>query len=296
MSENAVTSSNTVTLRKKRSRLAETWRRLKKNKVAVVALVVLLLLILTAIIAPYISPYPYEKQDYSAAFVHSSREHPLGTDRLGRDILSRLIYGSRQSLQIGLYSTGLAAVIGIFLGAIAGYFGGWTDNLMMRFLDIYQGIPMFLLSVTLAAVLGPSLRNAVLAIGISSIPSYARMMRASILTVREKEYIEAATAINVRTPAIIMKHVVPNAISPLIVQITMSMGSSVLAGASLSFIGLGIQPPIPEWGAMISEARSFLRGHSYLALYPGLCVMITVLAFNLLGDGLRDALDPRLKN
>ena len=284
-----------IKLKKKKSRLAETWRKLKKNKVAVVSLVVLFLLVLMALFAPLLAPYGYDEVDYLDTFNHGSREHLLGTDRLGRDVLSRLLYGSRQSLQIGIYSTAFAAVIGIFIGSIAGYFGGWTDNLLMRFLDIYQGIPMFLLTVTMAAVLGPSLRNAIIAIAISSISGYARLMRASILTVREMEYIEAAKAIAVSTPRIIRKHIIPNAISPLIVQITMSLGSSVIAGAGLSFIGLGVQPPIPEWGGMISDARSFLRAHGYLAMYPGILVMITVLAFNLLGDGLRDALDPRQK-
>jgi len=286
---------NEVKLKKKKSRLADTWRRLKKNKVAVVSLVVLILLFLMALFAPLLAPYDYDEVNYSNSFNHGDREHLLGTDKLGRDVLSRILYGSRQSLQIGIYSTAFAAVFGIFIGAIAGYFGGWTDNLLMRFLDIYQGIPMFLLTVTMAAVLGPSLRNAIIAIAISSISGYARLMRASILTVREMEYIEAAKSIDVSTPRIIRKHIIPNAISPLIVSITMSLGGSVLAGAGLSFIGLGVQPPIPEWGAMISEARSFLRAHGYLAMYPGLFVMITVLAFNLLGDGLRDALDPRQK-
>ena len=287
---------STKKTRRKKSRIGETWHRLQKNKIAVASLVVLLLIILTSILAPILAPYEYDAQDPSSAFSAPNFKHPFGTDRLGRDALSRLLYGSRQSLQIGLYSTAFAAVVGVIIGSIAGYFGGWVDNLLMRFLDIYQSIPMFLLCVTLAAVLGPSLRNAIIAIGISSVSGYARLMRASILTVREMEYIEAAKSINANSARIIRKHIIPNSISPLIVSITMSMGSSVLAGAGLSFIGLGVQPPIPEWGAMISDARNFLRGHSYLALYPGLCVMITVLAFNLLGDGLRDALDPRLKN
>lgn len=281
--------------RKKQSWFSETWRRLRKNKVAVVSLFVIFLIILVAIFAPILAPYPYDLQDYSNPFSRSSAEHLLGTDRLGRDVLSRLIYGSRQSLQLGLLSTVIAATIGIIIGSIAGYYGGWTDNLIMRILDVYQGIPMFLLTVTLAAVLGPSLRNAIIAIAISSISGYARLMRASILTVRGNEYIEAATAINVTNSRIIRKHIIPNAISPLIVSITMSLGMSILSGAGLSFIGLGVQAPIPEWGAMISDARGFLREHLYLSLYPGICVMITVLAFNLLGDGLRDALDPRQK-
>lgn len=281
---------------KKRSQLGEVWHRLKKNKAAVVSLVVLALIIITAILAPVLAPYGYEQEDYSASFAPPSREHLLGTDRLGRDILSRLLYGSRQSLQMGLFASIIAAACGIILGSISGYYGGIVDSIIMRFLDIFQGIPMFLMCVVLAAVMGPSLRNAIIAIGIASMPQYARLMRASILTIGEMEYIEAAKAINSSNSRIIFKQIIPNAISPLIVSLTMDMGSCVLAGASLSFIGLGVQAPIPEWGAMISDARSFLRGHSELALYPGICVMITVLAFNLLGDGLRDALDPRLKN
>lgn len=281
---------------RKNSRLSEVWRRLKKNRLAVVSLFILLALFLVAIFAPVLAPYGYEEEDFSLSFAGSSAEHLLGTDRLGRDILSRLIYGSRQSLQMGIYSTVLAAVAGIIIGAIAGYYGGWVDNLLMRILDIYQGIPMFLLCVTLAAVLGPSLRNAVIAIGISSVPIFARLMRASVLTVGDAEYIEAARAINTSNARIIWTEIIPNAISPLIVSITMNMGSAVLAGAGLSFIGLGVEAPIPEWGAMISDARNFLREHGTLALYPGICVMLTVLAFNLLGDGLRDALDPRLKD
>ena len=282
--------------KRKKSRFGETWHRLKKNRLAVVSLIILILLFLIAVFAPYIAPYSYDQEDFSQSFAGPSREHLLGTDRLGRDILSRLIYGSRQSLQMGLYSTVFAAIAGIIIGAIAGFYGGWVDNLLMRILDIYQGIPMFLMCVTLAAVLGPSLRNAIIAIGISSVPIFARLMRASVLTVGEAEYIEAARAVNSSNFRIIVREIIPNAISPLIVSITMNMGSAVLAGAGLSFIGLGVEAPIPEWGAMISDARNFLRGHGTLALYPGICVMITVLAFNLLGDGLRDALDPRLKN
>jgi peptide/nickel transport system permease protein len=281
--------------RKKKSKLAEVWKQLQKNKIAVVALFIIVFVVLMGILAPFIAPYPYDQQDALNPFAPSSKEHWLGTDRLGRDVLSRLIYGTSQSLQVGTISTGIAAIVGILIGAIAGYFGGWKDNLIMRLLDIYQSIPMFLLCVTLAAVLGPSLRNAVIAIGIGSVPGFARLMRASILSVREMEYIEAAKSINAGNSRIILKHIIPNAISPLIVSITMGIGSSALAGAGMSFIGLGVQPPIPEWGAMISDARNFMRGHPTLALYPGICVMITVLAFNLLGDGLRDALDPRMK-
>ena len=288
-------AENVKSKKKKKSRFGEVWRRLKKNKAAMISLFVIIFIILVAVFANFLAPYPYDLQDYDKSFAPPSRENLLGCDRLGRDLFSRIIYGSRQSLQLGIVAIAISATIGILIGAVAGYYGGWTDILIMRILDIYQSIPMFLLSVTLAAVLGPSLRNAIIAIGISMVPGPARLMRASILTVRGTEYVEAAKAINAGTVRIIRRHILPNAIAPMIVSITMSIGLSILSGAGLSFIGLGAQPPIPEWGALISEARNMMREHGTLALYPGLCVMITVLSFNLLGDGLRDALDPRLK-
>ena len=285
-----------VVRRKKKSRLGEIWRRLKKNKAAIISLFVIIIIVLISIFADVIAPYTYDFQDYSKSFAKPSRENLLGCDKLGRDILSRLIYGSRQSLQLGVVATGIAAILGIIIGSIAGYYGGWADTVIMRIMDIYQSIPMFLLCVTLAAMMGPSLRNAILAIGIAMVPGPTRLMRASILTVRGQEYIEAAKTINVNNLRIIRGHIIPNSIAPIIVSITMSIGMNILAGAGLSFIGLGAQPPIPEWGSMVSDARDIMRDHSTLAIYPGICIMITVLAFNLLGDGLRDALDPRLKN
>jgi len=285
-----------VTKKRKQSKFRDVWRRLIKNKLAVVALVVLVLLILVAVLAPVIAPYPYSQQHSKHTYEGSSAEFLLGTDKLGRDVLSRLIYGSRQSLQMGVIAVAIASVVGVIIGAVAGYYGRWVDNLCMRLLDIYQSVPMFLLCVTLAAILGPSLQNAIIALGVSTVPGYARIMRASVLTVREKEYIEAERAVNARDAAIIFKHILPNAIAPIIVEITMGVGACILAGSALSFIGLGVQPPIPEWGAMISDARSVMREHPTLAMYPGICVMLSVLSCNLLGDGLRDALDPRLKN
>ena len=281
---------------KKKSRILDTWHQLKKNKLAVISLFLLVAIFIIAIIAPVIAPYGYDEVDSKNVMAGSSKEHWLGTDRLGRDVLSRLLYGASQSLQMGIIAILVSAVAGIFIGAIAGYFGGWLDNLLMRLLDIYQSIPMFLLCITFAAVLGPSLRNAIIAIGISMVPGFARLMRSSILTVRDQEYIEAAKCCNASNTRIILKHIIPNAIAPMIVNITMSIGGAVLSGAGLSFIGLGVQAPMAEWGAMISDARNYLRQNGELALYPGICIMICVLAFNILGDGLRDALDPRLKN
>ena len=190
----------------------------------------------------------------------------------------------------------IGAVLGTTLGAIAGFYGGKTDNIIMRILDIYQSIPGMLLSIALATSLGPGVNNAILAVGISTIPVYSRIIRASIMTVRDKEYIEAATAINASDFRIITRHVLPNSFAPLIVEITMNIGNSILMAATLSFIGLGAQPPSPEWGAMLSEGRNFMRDYGYLVIYPGICIMASVLSFNMLGDGLRDALDPRLKN
>lgn len=280
---------------RKKSQLADVWRQLKKNKGAVLSLVVIIAIILVAVLAPVIAPYEYDATG-DEGFASPSREHMLGTDKLGRDIMSRIIYGTRASLLIGLLSVLISAVIGIFVGAIAGYFGGATDNILMRLLDIYQSIPMMLLCLVLAAILGPSLKNAIIALAVSMIPQFARMMRASILTVREMEYVEAAKSINSSTWHVLRKYIIPNSISPLIVTITMNVGNAILIGAMLSFVGLGVQPPTPEWGTMISDARNYMRQYPMLAVYPGVSIMITVLAFNLLGDGLRDALDPRLKN
>lgn len=281
---------------KKKSQLLEVWRQLKKNKLAVLSLFVLIALVLIAIFAPLLAPYSYSEQDVMNANAPSSAAHLLGTDKLGRDILSRLLYGTRASLAMGFTAIAIGAIIGILIGAVSGYFGAMTDNIIMRLLDIYQAIPMMLLCIALAAILGPSLRNAIIALGVGMVPGYARMMRASVLTVRDKEYIEAAKAKNCSTFRIIATHIIPNAIGPMIVQITMGVGSCILSGAALSFIGLGVQAPAAEWGAMISEARSSIRQYPTQALYPGLCIMISVLACNLLGDGLRDALDPRLRN
>ena len=282
--------------KKKQSQLLEIWRQLRKNKLAVAGLFVMILLVLIAIFAPQLAPYNYETQNAALSFARPSAKHLLGNDKLGRDILSRLIYGTRQSIQLGFFSVAFSALIGIPLGAISGFYGKKVDYIIMRILDVYQAIPTMLLCLTLSAILGPSLRNTILALGVSMVSGYARMMRASVLTTRDKEFIEAAKAIDAGSFRIIFKHVLPNAISPLIVQITMGVGTCIMMGASLSFIGLGVQPPTPEWGSMVSEARNYLRQNPALALYPGICIMISVLSCNLLGDGLRDALDPRQKN
>ena len=273
-----------------------TFQRLCHNRVAVVGMIITALLVLMAIFADYLMPYPYDKADFMATFAKPSREHLFGTDDLGRDILSRLIYGSRYSLRIGILSVSGAMVGGIVLGSIAGYFGGWVDNLIMRCLDVFQAIPGMVLSIAVSAVLGPGFGNCILALTISMIPSFSRMMRASILNVRKMEYLEAASSINCSSFRIIWRHVLPNSLSPLIVQATMSVATAILIAAGLSFIGLGVQPPDPEWGAMLSSGRAYIRDYPHLVLFPGITIMIAVLSLNMFGDGLRDALDPKLKD
>lgn len=281
---------------KKESSFLAVLKRLSRNKLAMVGLAVIILMILAAVFAEVIAPYSYTQQDLMNTFSKPNRLHICGTDKVGRDIFSRLIYGARESLKIGFLSVLVAAFFGILIGAVAGFYGGMIDNLLMRFLDIYQSIPSILLTMVLASALGASERNTIIALGITTIPIYARILRSQFMICRDQEYVEAAVATNANDFEIIFMHILPNAISPLIVQITMSLGLSILAAATLSFLGLGAQPPSPEWGAMVSDGRNYLRNYPYLALFPGLCIMITVLSFNLLGDGLRDALDPKLKN
>ena len=271
-------------------------RRLTRNKAAMVSLAVLILLVLMAVLAPWIQPYPYTKTNFTNTFGTPSKQHPFGTDSLGRDVLSRIIYGARYSLSLGILAILLSTAVGIVIGSIAGYFGGTTDIIVMRFLDVFQSIPSMLLCIAISTALGPGYFNTILALSVGNLPMTVRLLRASIFSIRNEEYIEAAVAINCSTPRIILRHVLPNSISPLIVGGTMGVGNTILTAAALSFIGLGVQPPTPEWGAMISEGRNYIRTFPHLCIIPGVFIMITVLALNILGDGLRDALDPKLKS
>lgn len=281
---------------KGKSMTAMTLRRMKKNKMAMGGLFILIFIILVAIFGPLIAPYSYTQLDFSHTFGLPSLTHPFGTDELGRDIMSRLIIGSRASLEIGFISMAGAAVIGIMLGSICGYFGRKVDIVIMRFMDIFQALPPLILAIAICAALGPGLNNCILAITISNIPSFVRMTRASVLNIRRMEYLEAATAINCSTSRIIVKHILPNALSPLIVQITMGVATAIISASAMSFIGLGVQPPDPEWGAMLSAGRSYIRNYPHMVAFSGITIMVTVLSLNMLGDGLRDALDPKLKN
>jgi peptide/nickel transport system permease protein len=283
---------------KKRSQWAEVWRRLKKNKMALLGLFLLSVMVLLAVFADVIADYDTVviKQNLAYRLKPPSAKHWLGTDEFGRDIFARMIHGARVSLKVGIIAVGISIIIGGGLGAVAGYYGGKLDNIIMRAMDIFLAVPSILLAIAIVSALGPNLINLMIAIGISSVPSYARIVRASVLSIRDQEFVEAAKAIGASDARIIFKHIVPNALAPVIVQGTLGVAGAILSTAGLSFIGLGIQPPAPEWGSMLSGGRQYLRYAWWVTTFPGLTIMITILSLNLLGDGLRDALDPRLKN
>nr|WP_307774465.1 nickel transporter permease [uncultured Cetobacterium sp.] len=283
---------------KKRSQWAELWKNLKKNKMALFGLVMLTIIVLLAIFADQIADYDQVviKQNLRYRLKPPSAEHWLGTDEFGRDIFARLIHGARVSLKVGIIAVGIAIVAGGFLGALAGYYGGKLDNIVMRVMDIFLAVPSILLAIAIVSALGPNLINLMVAVSISNIPRYARIVRASVLSIRDQEFVEAARAIGASDARIIMRHIIPNSLAPVIVQGTLGVASAILSTAGLSFIGLGIQPPAPEWGSMLSGGRQYLRYAWWVTTFPGVSIMITILSLNLLGDGLRDALDPRLKH
>ena len=281
---------------KKRSQLKEIWRRFRRNKQAMVGMCMLLLMIFSAIFASVISPYDPLQQDIINRLQPPSAAHFFGTDELGRDIFSRILYGSRISLTVGLIAVSISSVVGCALGAIAGYYGGVLDNVIMRCTDVLMAIPSILLNISSVAALGTGLQNVMIAIGISSVPAYCRIMRASLLSLKDQEFVDASRAAGASDPYIILNHILPNSLAPLIVQATLKIGGAILSCASMSFIGLGIVPPTPEWGAMLSTGRDFLRDAPHLTAFPGMAIMFAVFAMNLMGDGLRDALDPKLKN
>lgn len=280
---------------KKNSQWRDVWRRLRKNRMAMFGLCVLILLVFLAIFADVVAPYGYDDQNYSQMLELPSQQHVMGTDNYGRDIFSRIVYGTRISLLIGFISLAISTIVGSILGACAGYFGGASDTIIMRGSDILMAIPRTVLAIAIATTLGPGLVNAMIAVAIGTIPSFTRVVRASTLTVKDQEYVEAARAIGASNFHIIKKYVFPNVLAPIIVQATLGVGTAILLAASLSFLGIGISPPTPEWGSMLSAARSYMRDYWHMVLFPGLAIMITVLALNLFGDGLRDALDPKLK-
>ena len=289
-------SNDVINRRCKEGQFAQVMHRLRKNKAAMLGLGIVLVLIVLAILSPWIMPYDYTKMDIKNTYASPSAAHWFGCDELGRDIFSRLLYGSRASLSLGLLATLLSTAIGVVLGSVVGYFGGKVDTVIMRLLDILQAIPGMLLSIAISAALGSGFGNTIIALSIGGVPMTVRLLRGSILTVRKQEYIEAAEKINCSKLRIITAHILPNAIAPLIVSVTMGIGNTILQAASLSYIGLGVQPPTPEWGAMLSAGKAVITRYPHLCIFPGLCIMVIVLSFNMLGDGLRDAMDPKLKN
>jgi len=281
---------------RKASQFGRILSRLCQNKAAVFGMVILLVLLFCSIFAGVIAPYDYAAQDLASRFQGPSLSHFFGTDNLGRDIFSRVIYGARISLIVGLSSVCLAAFLGIILGALSGYYGNVCDNIIMRAMDILLAIPNLLLAISIAATLGNGIGNLILAIGIGSAPGYARIVRASILSLKDQEFIEATRSVGGNDFQIIFHHILPNCLAPIIVQMTLGVATAILSTASLSFIGLGIAPPTPEWGSMLSAGRQFIRDAWYVVTFPGLAIMITIFGLNMFGDGLRDALDPKLKN
>ena len=281
---------------KKRSHLGEIWHRMKQNKSAMVGLAILIALLLLLLYSFLFIDYSQvTKINAAEQMAPPSAAHPFGTDGLGRDLFSRVIYGTRYSLLIGVVAVGISLLLGTLFGALAGYYGGKLEDLIMRASDVLASIPAMLLGMVIVTVLGPSLRNLIFAVGITAVPAFTRIARSSVLTVRDQEFVQAAKAVGMSNARIIFTQVVPNGLSPIIVTTTGRIGACIIEAASLSYLGFGVPAPMPEWGALISEGRNFIRSAPYMTLFPGLFIMITVLAFNLMGDGLRDALDPKLK-
>ena len=281
----------------KNSQFKDMVRRLFKNKAAAAGLFFLIFLILMAIFADALFDYNTQciNQNIPERLQWPSAQHLFGTDEYGRDLLIRIVFGSRISLSIGFIAVLFGLIVGGVLGAVAGFFGGKIDNIIMRLCDVFLAVPMMLMAIVIVAALGASIVNLVIALSISSVPTFARIVRSAVLTVRDMDYVEAARAIGVKTPRILARYILPNCMGPIIVQTTLRVAATISNTAALSFLGLGVKAPQPEWGALLSSGREFIRDSGYLACIPGICIMLTILALNLLGDGLRDALDPRLK-
>jgi len=274
------------------------WRALRRDRLALISLFIILAIVLAAMLAPWLAPYPKQARgasNLSERLSPPSRTHLLGTDDIGRDILSRMLYGSRPSLSIGFLVVGMAITIGMPLGAIAGFFGGWMDQTIMRITDVFLSFPALLLAIAISAALGPGLRNVMIAIGLTWWPWYTRLARAQAVSLREQTFVEAARAIGVRNMTIVRQHILPNVLTPCLVQATTDVGSAILMGTALSFIGLGVQLPHADWGNMLTVARMYFAEAPWFAIFPGLAILIVAMSFNLLGDGVRDVFDPRTR-
>lgn len=272
------------------------WRRFARNRLAVAGLVVFCLLVLSALLAPYLAPHDPNLQDWKIRLQPPSAAHPFGTDEFGRDLLSRALYGGRVSLVAGIVPVLIGASAGTLIGLVAGYMGGWWDQALMRLLDVLLAFPMIFLALAIVGTLGPGLLNAMLAVAVVSLPGYARLVRGQVLALRERDFVVAAQAAGATHGRVLLRHLLPNILSPLLVQATLSVGSAILTTASLSFLGLGTQPPTSDWGEMLALGRQYLPEAWWLAVFPGLFVMLAVLSVNLVGDGLRDYFDPKTKN
>ncbi len=274
----------------------EAWSGFKKSKLAVVGAGIVFFFIVVAIVGPFLVSQGINDQSLPKRLLPPSAEFWFGTDDLGRDILSRIVHGARISLWIGFFSVVGSVVIGSMLGIIAGYYGKWVDTLISRFFDIMLAFPSILLAIAIVSVLGPSLQNALIAIAVINIPNFGRLIRSKVLSIKEDEYITAAKGIGMKDARILFAHILPNSMAPVIVQGTLAIATAILEAAALGFLGLGAEAPMPEWGKMLSDSKNFLQSAPWTMVFPGLAIMLTVLGFNLMGDGLRDALDPRMKN
>jgi peptide/nickel transport system permease protein len=275
---------------------AEAWYSFKKNKLAVVGTVIVLFFILLAIFAPLITPEGINDQKMEVRLQAPSADHWFGTDDFGRDIFSRVVFGARISLWVGTFAVMGSIIVGCLLGILAGYYGRWVDTLISRAFDIMLAFPSILLAIAIVAVLGPSLRNALIAIAIINIPNFGRLIRSRVLSVKEEEYIMAAKAVGMKDSRILFQHILPNSMAPIIVQGTLAIATAIIEAAALGFLGLGADAPNPEWGKMLADAKDYMIQAPWTMIFPGLAIMLTVLGFNLMGDGLRDALDPRMKS
>ncbi len=271
------------------------WRRLRRSSSLVVGAAILLLVVLSAFLAPQISPYDPIDQEFTSQLQPPSASHPFGTDEFGRDVFSRVVYGARIALRVGALADAIATALGVLLGVVAGYFGGRLDAVVTRVLDVMLAFPYLLLAMIVVTILGPGLTNAMVAIAIVYTPQMARVVRGVVLSIKEQEFVEAARAMGTGAIRILGRHILPNIVSPIIVMATLTVGFMIVETAGLSFLGLGASPPTPEWGSMLATGRSFMLTSPWIATFPGLAILVTVVAFNLVGDGLRDLLDPRLR-
>jgi len=288
-------SQTTVEAARIDSPLAEFWRRFRRKRVALAAGAVILLIMLVAVAAPLLSPYDPATPDYDNILAPTSVLHWFGTDAYGRDVLSRVIWGARISLAVGIISVAVGGVVGISLGLVSGFFGGWLDNVIMRLCDVLFAFPGLLLAIAVVAVLGPGISNVIWATAVFSVPAFARLVRGDTLALKQTVYVQAARSIGVRPLMLMLRHILPGAMPGVIVNGSLRLGNNILTAASLSFLGLGAQPPSPEWGAMLADGRSYIGVADWLTWFPGLAIFVTVLAFNLMGDGLRDALSQKLQ-